>query len=71
MKDRFILEQEINELHNFADYLGTVCEGILEHDLSNDEVVNALQGLRVLINLQGNKLYDTMCQCFKLDNYRE
>lgn len=71
MKDRFHLEQEINQLHNFADHLGTVCEGILEHELSHDEITNALEGIRVLINLQANKLYDTMCQCFKIDQYKE
>lgn len=71
MKDRFHLEEEINQLHNFADNLGTICEGILEHDLSNDEIVNALEGMRVLINLHSNKLHDTMSQCFKLDHYRD
>lgn len=71
MKDRFDLETEISQLHNFADHLGTICEGILERDLSNDEIVNALEGMRVLLNLHSNKLHDTMSQCFKLDHYKE
>jgi len=70
MKDRFDLENEIAQLHNFADNLGTVCEGILEHNLENDEIVNALEGLRVLLNLHANKLHDTMTQCFNLDQYK-
>jgi hypothetical protein len=70
MKDRFDLENEIAQLHNFADNLGTVCEGILEHNLDNDEIVNALEGLRVLLNLHANKLHDTMTQCFNLDQYK-
>jgi len=70
MKDRFDLENEISQLHNFADNLGTVCEGILEHNLDNDEIVNALEGLRVLLNLHANKLHDTMAQCFNLDQYK-
>jgi hypothetical protein len=71
MKDRFNLENEIMTIHTFADNLGTISEGILEHGLSNDEVVNAIEGIRVLLQLQSNKLMDTMCQCFKLDGYRD
>lgn len=70
MKDRFDLENEISQLHNFADNLGTICEGILEHNLDDDETVNALEGLRVLLNLHANKLHDTMSQCFNLDHYK-
>lgn len=70
MKDRFNLEEEISQLHNFADNLGTICEGILEHNLDDDETVNALEGLRVLLNLHANKLHDTMSQCFNLDQYK-
>lgn len=71
MKDRFNLEDEINTLYFFSEQLGSLSEGILEHDLSNDDVVNVIEGLRVMINLQATKLQNTMCQCFKLDNYRE
>jgi hypothetical protein len=70
MKDRFSLETEILHLHTFVDNLATLSEGILEHDLTNDEVVNAIEGLRVMLSLQTNKLMDTMSQCFKLDEYR-
>jgi len=71
MKDRFDLENEISALHNFADNLGTLSEGIMEQDLSKDEIVNAIEGLRVMLSLQANKLMDTMSQCFKLDEYGE
>jgi hypothetical protein len=71
MKDRFDLENEIMALNGFADNLATISEGILEHDLSNDEVVNAIEGIRILLQLQSNKLMDTMCQCLKLDQYRD
>ena len=70
MKDRFNLEDEINTLYAFSDQLGTLSEGILEHDLDKDSIVNVIEGLRVMINLQAQKLHDTMCQCFNLDNYR-
>lgn len=71
MKDRFDLENEIMTLHTFADNLGTLSEGIVEHDLSRDEITNAIEGLRVMLSLQANKLFDTMSQCFKLDQYRD
>jgi hypothetical protein len=71
MKDRFDLETEIMVLNTFIDNLGTLSEGILEHDLSTDETVNAIEGMRVLLTLHTNKLMDTMSQCFKLDSYRE
>lgn len=71
MKDRFDLENEITKLHIFADSLATLSEGILEHDLTTDETVNAIEGLRVMLTLQANKLLDTMTQCFKLDQYRD
>lgn len=69
MKDRFNLEDEINILYTFSDQLGTLSEGILEHNLSQDDIVNVIEGLRVMINLQATKLHDTMCQCFRLDGY--
>lgn len=71
MKTRFELEEEIGQLYHFVDQLNALSEGILEHNLSNDEIVNVLQGLRVMINLQATKLHDTMSQCFKLDQYNE
>lgn len=68
MKDRFNLEEEISQLYNFAEQLGSLSEGILEHNLTNDETVNALEGLKVLLSIHANKLMDTMSECFKLDN---
>lgn len=70
MKDRFNLEDEINALYSFSDQLATISENVLEEKLSVDEMVNAIEGLRVMLNLQASKLHDTMCQCFDLDNYR-
>jgi hypothetical protein len=69
MKDRFDLENDINTLYTFSDQLSLLSEGILEHDLDTDQVVNVLEGLKVLVNLQTQKLHDTMSQCFKLDQY--
>jgi hypothetical protein len=70
MKTRFDLEDEISTLYTFAKQLETLNEGILEYDLSTDEISNVVEGLRVMLELHAQKMNDTMCQCFKLDNYR-
>lgn len=70
MKDRFDLENEISTIHTFADQLGILSEGILEHELSNDDIVNVIEGMRVMLNLHAQKLHDTMSQCFRLDEYK-
>jgi len=62
MKDRFDLEQEILRTTNYADDLRTVVENML-----NDSI----EGIAILIEMQSNKMLDTMSQCFKLDNYKE
>jgi hypothetical protein len=71
MKDRFNLEEEISQLYNFADQLGSISKGVLEYDLSPDDTSNALEGIRVLLNIHTQTLMDTMSQCFKLDAYRD
>ena len=70
MKDRFHLEDEISALYSFSQQLETLSEGILEHDISNDEIVNALTGLKIILDLHAKKMTDTMCQCFNLDKYK-
>lgn len=71
MKDRFNLEDEISELYSFSTQLDNLGEGILEHQLTNDEIVNVLQGMRVMLNLHAQKLIDTLSQCFELDQYKQ
>ena len=70
-KDRFDLEDDINALYAFSQQLATLSEGILEHDMSTDDIANAIIGLRVLIDLQAHKIHDTMSQCFRLDEYKD
>jgi hypothetical protein len=69
MKDRFDLENEISTLHLWAQILDSLNEGILEYDLSKDDTVNIISGLKVIIDLHADKMQDTLCQCFKLDEY--
>lgn len=70
MKDRFDLENEITTLYSFSQQLETLSEGILEHELNNDEIVNVLEGLRLMLDLHTKKMMDTFSQCFRLGNYK-
>lgn len=71
MKDRFDLENEISELHNFVQRLDDLGYGIAELELSQDDIFNALSGLSVLLKIHTEKMFDTFTQAFRLDGYRE
>lgn len=71
MKDRFDLENEINFFHTFGENLKTVSEAVLEDNLDRDDIVNAIEGIRVLLEIHTNKVFDTMAQSFKLDQYND
>lgn len=73
MKDRFDLENEINELHTYADQIDLVSESIMNtvDDVDKDTIINALIGINTLLRMKTNKLFDTFCEVFKLDQYRE
>lgn len=70
MKNRFDLEQEIGSLYSYSEQLGGISEGILEYNMSSEDIVNAIEGLRVMLNLHAQKMMDTLSQCFHLDQYR-
>lgn len=70
MKNRFDLEQEITTLYNYTQQLADISEGIIEYDMSLDEAVNAINGLRIMLDLHAQKMMDTLSQCFHLDQYR-
>jgi hypothetical protein len=69
--DRFDLEQKITKTSIFSDHLRDLSSSILEHDLSTDEIVNALEGLAILIESHERSLFDTFAKTFKLDGYRD
>jgi len=75
MKDRFDLEQEILRTTNYADDLRTISANMLHDYIEGvtdvDRYANAIEGIAILIEMQSNKMLDTMSQCFKLDNYKE
>lgn len=69
--DRFDLENKITETHNFVDRLNDISYGILEIGMTNDEIVNAVDGLAVLLKLHADKLFDVFTQVHKLDKYND
>jgi hypothetical protein len=68
--DRFDLENKITKTSIFADHLRDLSGSIMEHDLSTDEIVNALEGLAVLVESHERSLFDTFVQVFELDGYK-
>jgi hypothetical protein len=68
--DRFDLERKITKTSIFADHLRDLSESIMEHDLSTDEIVNALEGLAVLVESHERSLFDAFVQVFQLDGYK-
>lgn len=66
--DRFDLENKITELHSIVDAMNDISYGILEEDISKDDIVNAVDGLAVITKLKIEKLFDTFVQVFGLDN---
>jgi hypothetical protein len=75
MKDRFDLENEINRVHNYIDDIRMIIEFMLndsiESNLDIDKYANALEGIASLMEIHNLKMFDTMCQCFRIDNYKE
>ena len=75
MKDRFDLENEIMRTINYADDLRTVAENMIDESSVDsfkiDKYVNAIEGVACLIEMQTNKMFDTMSQCFKIDSYAQ
>lgn len=69
--DRFDLESKISRTSIFADHLRDLSYSILEHDLTTDEITNAIEGLAVLIESHERSLFDTFIQVFKLDGYHD
>ena len=75
MKDRFDLEDEIARLYTFAEDIKMVSNLLSKSENIDDDLceksTNVLNYLSAIISLQADKLMDTMCQCFKLDQYSD
>lgn len=69
--DRFDLESKIADTHNFVDHLNDISYGILEVGMTNDEIVNAIDGLAVMLKLHTEKMFDTFKRAYHLDEYAD
>ena len=67
MKNRFDLEIEISNTHNFSSHLRDLAYGIMEEQLTQDEIVIVLEGLSALIDIHTEKLYNTLCESYDLN----
>jgi|LakMenEpi03Aug12_release.lakeMendotaPanAssembly.Ray.scaffolds.fasta_scaffold2468781_1 hypothetical protein len=67
--DRFDLEEQITKLYSLVDSINDISYGVLEGNLSTDEISNALDGLAVLTEVKIKKLFDVFIQVHELDQY--
>ena len=62
MKNRFDFEQEIMACWNIVEELKVLHEGVLERDLTSDQVSNILLGLAEIYQLKFDILFSTFEQ---------
>lgn len=67
--DRFELENQIMSLHSIVDSLNDISYGVLENEMSSDDISNVLNGLAIMVDLKISKLFDAYRTVFKLDEY--
>lgn len=71
MPDRFDLESKITDTYHFVDHLNDLSYGVLENNLSQDEITDALHGLAVVLKCHTDKLFNVFTQALKLDSYND
>ena len=59
MSDRFDLEQQIMACWNITSDIDTLCEGVLESDMTTDQIANILLGMKPLYELKFDKMFRT------------
>lgn len=56
--DRFDFEQQIQKCWLVTDDIYELAEGVLEHELTTDQIANVLFGMKEMYELKFNKLWD-------------
>ena len=59
MSDRFDLEQQIMACWDITSDIDTLCEGVLESDMTTDQIANILLGMKQLYELKFDKMFRT------------
>jgi hypothetical protein len=67
--DRFDLEDKIIDTRNTIEELDVLARMVLNEEIDKDGIANTLYGIKMLHDGRVNKLFDTFCQVFKLDQY--
>mgnify|MGYP003333109742 FL=1 len=62
MKNRFDFEQEIMGVWNIIEELKVLHEGVLERDLTSDQISNILSGMTELYQMKFEILFETFEQ---------
>lgn len=70
-KTRFDMEQDILSIWDLKKDLETFLELYCDRPeiLTEDQVHNYIYGIANTLDLRIERLWDTFCQCFKLDEY--
>lgn len=55
----FDMEEQIMAVWGMCEELDVLMEGVMERDMSKDDIANALLGLRVMHQLKSERLFDT------------
>ena len=57
VNDRFDLEQNIMKCWNVTEDIDLLYENVIENDMSQDDIANALLGIRVMYEMKFEKLW--------------
>jgi hypothetical protein len=71
MADRFDIEDKIMRASVILDDIDCLRDALARRDMSPDELDNYLLGMHSIYMAKFDDLEDTVCQVFKLNNYRE
>jgi len=59
MSDRFDLEEQMLNCWNLTKDINVLTEGVMEKDLTKDQIANALMGLEQMYDLKFDKMWTT------------
>lgn len=68
--DRFTLESKITDTYNFITNINDLSDSVCNGSLSEDEIVNALNGVAILLKCHTDKLFEVFSEALKLDEYK-
>jgi hypothetical protein len=73
MKNRFDLEQDIMAVSMIAEDIDTLLWKMMDDPngpMTEDDLINKIMAIQNILRLRTDKLWDTFCQAYELDQYR-